>query len=469
MPFSAKRTLALAFGLIILPASLAQAAVEVFEGKLSNGMRVLVQQDHRAPVVTSQVWYRVGSSDEPGGMTGISHMLEHMMFKGTQTLPPGKFSEIIAAHGGQENAFTSRDYTAYFQTLAKEHLEVALRLEADRMRNLKLRAEDLAKEAEVVKEERRMRTEDNPNAKLMEQFYATAAMNGGYHHPVIGWMDDIQQYNIDKLRGWYQAHYAPNNATLVVVGDVEPNEVMKLAEKYFGKLKPFQLKPRQYRDATMQTGERRLTLRTPAKLPMLVMGYRVPSLLSAEKDPSIAPWEPYALEVLAGVLDGGQSARMSKNLVRGEQLAGEISVGYSLDSRLSDLFTVHAIPKEGVSTAQLEQAVLREIKQLQDTPVSEEELARVKAQVIAADVYGHDSVFYQAMRLGSHEATGLGHKRLQDIIPGIEAVTAEQVQAVAKKYLHSDRLTVGVLDPLPMDAAQVRKQASAVQGGHHVR
>ncbi|MDD2894144.1 MAG: pitrilysin family protein [Halothiobacillaceae bacterium] len=459
----------LILGVFSLGLSLAEAAPSVFEGQLANGMRVLVQEDHRAPIVTSQVWYRVGSGDEPGGMTGISHMLEHMMFKGTKTLPPGKFSEIIAAHGGQENAFTSRDYTAYFQTLAREHLDVAMRLEADRMRNLNLRAEDLAKEAEVVKEERRMRTDDNPNAKLMEQFQATAYLNGGYHHPVIGWMDDINQYDIQKLRAWYQADYAPNNATLVVVGDVKPAAVMQLAEKHFGPLKPFKLKQRDYYDAIAQSGERRISVRAPAKLPILMMGYRVPSLLSASKNPDVAAWEPYALEVLAGVLDGGQSARLSKNLVRGEQIAGEVSVGYSLDSRLSDIFTIYAVPNAQIEPAKLEQAIRNEINKLRETPVSAAELARVKAQVIAADVYGRDSVFYQAMRLGSYEAVGLGHARLNDIIPGIEAITAEQVQAVAKKYLVDDHLTVGVLDPLPMTEAQAKQATTSIQGASHVR
>ncbi len=465
---SGKRPLTLLI-LGVFSLGLAQAAPTVFEGQLANGMRVLVQEDHRAPIVTSQVWYRVGSGDEPGGMTGISHMLEHMMFKGTQTLAPGKFSEIIAEHGGQENAFTSRDYTAYFQTLAREHLDVSMRLEADRMRNLKLRAEDLAKEAEVVKEERRMRTDDNPSAKLMEQFHATAYLNGGYHHPVIGWMDDINQYDINKLRAWYQAHYAPNNATLVVVGDVQPAEVMQLAEKYFAPLKPFKLKERAYQDAVPQTGERRITVRAPAKLPTLMMGYRVPSLLSASKDKEVAAWEPYALEVLAGVLDGGQSARLTKNLVRGEQIAGEIGVGYSLDSRLSDLFTIYAVPNAQIESAKIEQAIRNEIKLLREKPVSEDELKRVKAQVIAADVYGRDSVFYQAMRLGSYEAAGLGHTRLNDAIPAIEAITAEQVQAVAKKYLIDEHLTVGILDPLPMTDAQAKQATMPMQGATHVR
>ncbi|MGB9670296.1 MAG: M16 family metallopeptidase [Halothiobacillaceae bacterium] len=445
-------------------ASLAQAAPQVFEDHLPNGLRILVQPDHRAPVVTSQVWYKVGSSDEPGGLTGISHVLEHMMFKGTAKVPAGKFSEIIAAHGGQENAFTSRDYTAYFQTLAKEHLEVALKLEVDRMRNLLLREEDFVKEVEVVKEERRMRTEDDPNARLYEQFQAMAWLNGGYHHPIIGWMDDLERLRVEDLRSWYRAHYAPNNATLVVVGDVTPGEVKRLALKHFGPLKPSTLAPRERRQALEQAGERRMVLRAPARLPALLMGYRVPVLLD-----DVPAWEVYALEVLAGVLDGGQSARLQQRLVRESRLAGEVSVGYDADSRLHDLFQISAVPSEGVSVGQLEQALRQEVARLREEPVSAEELARVKAQVIAAEVYGRDSVFYQAMRLGAYETVGLGYRRLNELVSGIEAVTDEQVQAVARKYLIDDRLTVGVLDPLPLEPGVKSKPAETMGGIRHVR
>jgi zinc protease len=445
-------------------ASLAQAAPQVFEDHLPNGLRILVQPDHRAPVVTSQVWYKVGSSDEPGGLTGISHVLEHMMFKGTAKVPAGKFSEIIAAHGGQENAFTSRDYTAYFQTLAKESLDVALKLEADRMRNLLLREEDFRKEVEVVKEERRMRTEDDPNARLYEQFQAIAWPNGGYHHPIIGWMDDLERLRVEDLRRWYRAHYAPNNATLVVVGDVTPGEVKRLALKHFGPLKPSSLAPRERSQALEQAGERRMVLRAPARLPALLMGYRVPVLLD-----DVPAWEAYALEVLAGVLDGGQSARLQQRLVRESRLAGEVSAGYDADSRLHDLFQISAVPSEGVSVGQLEQALRQEVARLREEPVSAEELARVKAQVIAAEVYGRDSVFYQAMRLGAYETVGLGYRRLNELVPGIEAVTAEQVQAVARKYLIDDRLTVGVLDPLPLEPGVKSKPAETMGGIRHVR
>jgi len=456
------RWIMLCAGLLCLQAS--QAAPVVSEEHLPNGLRILVQEDHRAPVVTTQVWYKVGSSDEPGGLTGISHMLEHMMFKGTSRLPPGKFSEIIAERGGQENAFTSRDYTAYFQTLAKEHLEVSFRLEADRMRNLLLREQDFVKEVEVVKEERRMRTDDDPNARLYEQFQAMAYLNGGYHHPIIGWMDDIERMKASDLRDWYRAHYAPNNATLVVVGDVRPAEVKKLASRYFGPLKPFEFAGRERRSALAQAGERRMVLRAPAKLPSLLMGYRAPVLMD-----DVPAWEPYALEVLAGVLDGGQSARLQQRLVRESRLAGEVGAGYSADSRLSELFMFSAVPSEGVAVDQLEQALRQEVARLRDEPVAADELARVKAQVIAAEVYGRDSVFYQAMRLGAYETVGLGWKRLDELVPGIEAVTAEQVQAVARKYLVDDRLTVAVLDPSPLEPGQGMPRSQGMGGAQHVR
>ena len=447
-----------------VPGETAPEAPRVFEDRLPNGMLILVQPDPRAPVVTSQVWYKVGSSDEPGGLTGISHVLEHMMFKGTRKVPAGKFSETIAELGGQENAFTSRDYTAYFQTLAKEHLEVVLELEADRMRNLLLREEDFLKEVEVVKEERRMRTDDDPNARLYEQFQAMAWLNGGYHHPIIGWMDDLDRLGIEDLRAWYRAHYAPNNATLVVVGDVTPAEVKRLAQKHFGALQPSELAARERRQAIEQSGERRLVLRVPAKLPSLLMGYRVPVLMD-----DVPAWEVYALEVLAGVLDGGQSARLPRELVRVSRLAGDVGAGYSADSRLHELFMFSAVPSEGVKVDALENALRREIARLREEPVSAEELARVKAQVVAAEVYGRDSMFYQAMRLGAYETVGLGYRRLDDLVKGIEAVSAEQVQAVARKYLVDDRLTVGVLDPLPLEPGQRMPRLEGMGGAHHVR
>lgn len=422
-----------------------QAAPPVREFKLDNGLKLLVQEDHRAPVVVSQVWYRVGSSYEPVGLTGISHLLEHMMFRGTPTVGPGEFSRLIAANGGSDNAFTGRDYTAYFQKLAKDRLEVSFRLEADRMRHLLLAEEVVAKELQVVIEERRLRTDDAPESLAYEQFNASAFLTSPYRQPIIGWLGDLKGLNAADLRNWYQQWYAPNNATLVVVGDVDPEQVLALAKTHFGPLPARDLAKPQLTAEPAQLGERRLVIKVPAELPYLLLGYKVPVLKTASE-----PWEAYALEVLAGVLGSGDSARLNRQLVRGNQVAASVGVSYGLESRLDELFTLAANPTPGRNLVELEQALRTEVQQLRDTLVSPAELARVTAQVIAADVYQRDSVFYQAMRLGQLETVGLGWQALDDYVQRVQAVTPEQIREVARKYLVDDRLTVAVLEPLPL-------------------
>ncbi|MBA3581144.1 MAG: insulinase family protein [Gammaproteobacteria bacterium] len=423
----------------LLPATTA-ANVTVYE--LDNGMRILVLPDHRAPVVVSQVWYRVGSSYEHNGVTGISHMLEHMMFKGTKKLKPGEFSEIIAFNGGEENAFTGTDYTAYFQTIAADRLELCLRLEAERMRNLKLDETELKKELQVVKEERRMRTEDNPQALTFEQFQATAFVNSPYHHPIIGWMDDITNYKVNDAREWYDRWYAPNNAILVVVGDVQPAAVYALAKKYFGKLKPSLLVPPKTQIEIPQLGERRIKVHAPAEVPYVVLGYPVPVLKTAKE-----AWQVYALDVLAGVLDGGDSARLSRELIRGQQIAAQVSVSYDMYDRLNSSFVLSAVPNDNKKVADIETALRQQLNKLKTHKISAEELARVKAQVLASEVYQRDSMFYQGMRLGLLEAVGLGWQRADEYVAGIKAVTAEQVQSVAKEYFVDQHVTVAELVP----------------------
>jgi len=405
-------------------------------------LKVLVKEDHRSPVAVSQVWYKVGSSYEPGGVTGISHMLEHMMFKGTLKHPAGEFSRIIAENGGEENAFTGRDFTAYFQTMEASRLAVSFELEADRMRALNLLDEEFQKEREVVTEERRMRTDDNPQAKMGEHFNAVAFSNSPYQHPVIGWPADIASYTVDDLKAWYQRWYAPNNATLVVVGDVDSAHVFELAERFFGPLKPSEIKPLKPQTEIEQLGVRKLTVKVPAKLPSLVLGYKVPSLKTANQE-----WEAYALEVLAGVLDGGTSARLSRELVRGEQIAVSAGAGYGLASRKSDLFELEATPVEGKSVYELESALKGQIDKLKQELVGAGELQRVKAQVSASAVYERDSNFYQAMQLGMLETAGLGWRKADDYVAKINQVTAEQVREVARKFLLEDRLTVAYLEP----------------------
>lgn len=434
-----------ALGVLLWAAFTGRPAAEVYEYRLDNGLKILVQPDRRSPVVVSQVWYKVGSSYEPEGLTGISHMLEHMMFKGTDELKPKEFSALIASNGGEDNAFTSFDYTAYFQRISSDRLELCLRLEADRMRDLIIDEQELLKERDVVAEERRWRYDDNPQSLTFEKFMATAYPAGPYHHPVIGWMKDIQSYTAEAAREWYRQWYAPNNATLVVVGDVEPAEVRALAEKYFGPLQPSQLPPAPVQPPEDQTERRYVELRAPAKLPYVLMGYKTPSLNTAKN-----PDEAYALEVLAGVLDGGSSARLSRNLLRGRQLAASVGAGYDLTYRLNGFLTLNAVPVAGVSTDQLIEALTEEVARLQQEPVSEAELSTVRAQVVASDVYQRDSVFYQAMELGILETVGLGWEVQQEYIRRIDAVTPQQIQAVARKYLTPDRLTVAVL--LPQDA-----------------
>ncbi len=418
---------------------------QVHEYTLDNGLKILIKEDHRAPVVVSQIWYKVGASYEHGGITGISHVLEHMMFKGTEKHGPGEFSRIIAENGGRENAFTGRDYTAYFQQLEKSRLAISFEMEADRMRNLLLPPEEFAKEVKVVMEERRMRTEDNPHALTYEQLNATAFVNSPYHHPIIGWMQDLESLTIEDLTHWYRRWYTPNNATLVVVGDVEPEAVYELARKHFGPIEPSEVKAPKPRTERRQRGLRRVTVRVPAKLPYLVMGYKVPVLKTAETE-----WEPYALEVLAGILDGGTSARLSRELVRRQQLAANAGAGYDLYAMRESLFLLDGTPAEGHTTAELEQALRAAIEQLKKEPVTAEELARVKAQVVAGKTYEQDSPFYQAMQMGTLETVGLGWRRMEEYSDKVTAVTAEQVQAVARKYLIDDRLTIAELEPLPL-------------------
>lgn len=421
------------------------AAVDVHEFKMVNGMKVLVKEDHRAPVVVSQVWYKVGSSYEPEGITGISHVLEHMMFKGTAKHPAGEFSRIIAENGGRENAFTGKDYTAYFQQLEKSRLEVSFEMEADRMRNLTLPEKEFKKEVAVVMEERRMRTDDDPSELTSEKFYATAFTNNPYHHPIIGWMKDLQSLKVDDLKAWYKKYYSPNNAALVVVGDVNAEEVFELAKKYFGDIEPSDIPALEIKVDEPQKGERRVSVKAPAQLPYMVMGYKVPSFKTAKES-----WEPYALDVLSYVLSGGGSSRFSKSLVREQQIAASADTGYSLFSRLDEVFLIDGTPAAGYSVAQLESAIEKEIKKIKNEPVEQKELERIKAQVVAGKVYEKDSVFYQAMQIGMLETVGLDWRLSDEYLNQIRALTPQQIQQVARKYLVKDTLTVAVLEPQPL-------------------
>ena len=447
---------------IIIPGLVNAASLEksVFEKTLSNGLKVIVKEDHRAPVLVQQIWYHVGSMDEITGTTGIAHVLEHMMFKGTKSVPPGEFSRRIAAAGGREHAFTSYDYTAYFQQLHKDKLELAMKLESDRMHNLVLSDAEFAKEIQVVMEERRMRTDDEPHALLSEQLMAMAYEEHPYQHPIIGWMNDLKTLTAADARNWYQRWYTPNNATLVVAGDVKASEVFALAQRYYGKIPSRALPLRKNFVEPAQLGSKRFIVKAPAELPLLVMAYQAPTLRDPQKDTI-----PYALEVLGGVLDGNQSARLNKTLVREKQVASDVGAGYDSTARGPSLFTLEGTPSAGVSVAALEAAIREQIAILVRDGISPEELARVKAQVTANEVYKLDSVFYQAMQLGQMESIGLKHQDIPVMLEKIQAVTAQQVQDVARDFLKDDNLIVGVLDP----QALAGKPKRNTRGDTHVR
>ena len=429
------------------------------EYTLGNGLKVIVKEDHRAPVVVSMIWYKAGSVDELNGTTGVAHVLEHMMFKGTHKVPAGEFSKRIAEAGGRDNAFTSNDYTAYFQTLQKSKLPLALELEADRMHNLNLSRAEFQKEIKVVMEERRMRTEDRPSALMFEQLMATAFRGNPYRAPVIGWMNDLENMTVEDARDWYRRWYTPNNAVLVVVGDVTGAEVLRLAQRYFGKLKPRALPARKPQEEPPQRGIRRIVVKAPAELPSVLMGYRVPVLRDPERD-----WEPYALDVLSGALDGNEAARLPRALVREQRIAASVGSGYDDTTRGPGMFYFSATPSEGRSVADLESALRAEIERIARDGITEEELTRVKAQVTAAQVFQRDSMMFQARQIGALEAQGYSYRSIDLQLRKLNEVTAAQVQQVAARYLIDDGLTVAVLDPQPLEGG---KRRPAVPGVRH--
>ena len=424
------------------------ASPRTHEFQLDNGLKLIVQEDHRAPVAVVQVWYRVGSSYEHDGITGVSHALEHMMFKRTKNLDTGEFSTIVSANGGRENAFTSSDYTAYFQQWSAENVALSFELEAERMQNLVIEDDEFAKEINVVLEERRLRTDDNPQALAQEVSRAVAFQTSPYRQPVIGWAADIKNMTAADLRGWYDDWYGPNNATVVVVGDVDPSNVLVLAKKHFGALKKRDIRIPKPRPEVEQHGLKRVSfVSAKAKVPFLAMGYKAPTLARTPGEAAVEQWEIYALDVLAAALSGDESARLRRNLQRGRELASEISAGYSSVTRLGDLFYFSAVPRPGTSLEALEEAIIGEIEQLRKETIAVDELDRIKTQVVADTVFERDSMFYQGMMIGTLESVGLDWRLKDTYVDSINAVTQAQVLEVAKKYLRSERLTVAYLMP----------------------
>jgi zinc protease len=437
---SRRALLACLFAQILLALSAAHAAEapSVTEARLDNGLRLLVLEDHRSPIASVQTWYRVGSRNEVPGATGLAHFLEHMMFKGTPAHGKGQFARLVEENGGQDNAFTSHDVTSYYVNIASNRVDLVLGLEADRMRNLLLDPKEIESERQVVGEERRTRTEDDPDGYLLEEFLAAAYKAHPYGWPVIGWMDDIQRINPAELRAFYNRYYQPNNALLVVAGDVDPSRVLARARATFGRIPRGAASPPMDAVEPPQQGERRvLVYKADARAPIVYIGFHVPNYRSKD-----AP----ALELLSTILQEGRSSRLYRRLVYEQRLALSTGGEYDYFSHDPNLFWFSGTPLPGQTHEALERAIMAEIERVKDEAVADEELERGKNQIEAAFVWRQDSIHSRASSLARFELTG-SWRNAESFVPMIRRVTAADLQRVASAYFQSDRRTVGVLLP----------------------
>ncbi len=409
------------------------------EYQLENGLKVVIKEDHRAPVAMTQIWYRVGSADEPLDKGGISHLLEHMMFKGTADVSSDDYERLIAKFGGVNNAFTSYDYTGYYELFPANRMPLALELEADRMKNLTFNDKEFVKEHQVVMEERRQRTDDNPLAKAYESFRLLALPNSPKGESVIGPMNELESIKLSDLKDWYKTWYAPNNATLVIVGDVQPQEVLTQVKRYFGKLAPSNVPKR---NAVTQKGFRgyqKVDSEQAVQVPVLLMGYNVPSLVTAGANNEK---QAYALSLAQDVLDGGLSARLESRLIREQGLLTTVGTSYDLLDRGDGLFMIQATPREGISLEQAQQAIISEIEKLKTDPIAVDEISRAKTNAVTGLVYAQDSMEGQARMIGSLQSIGLDDRLLAKLPTKLDGISVADIQAASKKYLVKDNLTV---------------------------
>ena len=431
----------------------ATAAARPVQYTLSNGMTLIVQPDRRAPTVAHMVWVRVGSIDEVDGTSGVAHVLEHMMFKGTPDLKPGEFSRRVAALGGRDNAFTSRDATAYHQQVPADRLEDVMRLEADRFARNQWDDAEFAREIQVVKEERRQRTEESPQARMFEAFNATLFQTSPYRRPIIGWMSDLDAMTPQDAREFYRRWYVPANAAVVIAGDVEPEQVRALAEKHFGRIEARPVPPRKPRDEVAQTGPRRMEYRAVTEQSLVTLAWKAPRWTGGAAEASRATdRDALALTMLAAVLDGYSGARLDRALVQGQGMAGKrvadsASASFGLLGRGPQVFSMTAVPARGVTPEMASAALKAEVARIAREGVRPAELQRVKTQWRASDVYQRDSVFGQAQELGSYWVQGLGLDGGDRLMAALDTITPADVQRVATRYFSDDQLTTGVLVP----------------------
>jgi zinc protease len=410
---------------------------EVKEFTLDNGLKVIISEDHKVPLATFQIWYRIGSRNEVSGESGLSHFLEHMMFKGTPKYGAKAFSKVIQKNGGIDNAMTTKDYTMYFETLSSDRIGIAIDLEADRMSNLLLDPQETLAERDVVMEERRMRYDDDPQNSLLESFVATSLMTHPYRRPVIGWMADIASFQRDELDSHYKKYYAPDNAFIVIAGDVNPEEIRKKIQSSFGAIREGRPQKTHITKEPEQLGEKRITLKKEAELPYILMGYHTP-VFPGEDSPG--------LEVLSTILSKGKSSRIYSSLVYEKKLALNAGADYSSMNVDPFLFILWATAAPGKDIADVEKGLSAEIERSKSAPPSEMEIQKAKNQIEASFIFGQDSLYMQAMKLGLFEVIG-GWRLMHAYLEGIRKVTPEDVQRVARKYLTEDNLTVGILIP----------------------
>ena len=425
----------------------------VFETRLSNGLEVLLLEDHKVPLVSVQVWYRTGSRNEEFGKTGISHLLEHMMFKGTKKISADSFNRMIQENGGQENAFTSEDYTAYFENLAADRIDVPLAIESDRLHNLILKEKDFRTERMVVMEERRMRTDDNPQAFLLEQLDAAAFQSQPYHWPIVGWMDDIARITLRDLKYYYRSRYSPANAILVVVGDFRKDKLLPQIRRSFGGIAGGKPPAAVHFSDPPQNGERRIVVNREAQAPAIVMGYHAPNLTNPDA---------YVLEVISAILSGGKSSRLYVDLVKERELAMDVDTDNPLLSVDPGLFTVSAAVFPGKSASDTEKALEDQLERLRREPVSENELDKAKTQLEASFVFQQDSFFSKGLLLARYEIAQ-GWRAADDYVPSIRKVTAEDVLRVAKSTLTPDKRTIGILNPIPTEPGKTPPSGSPLK------
>ena len=430
--------LALLLVVAVLPMAGGHAAEPtVLATTLDNGLRVLLLEDHRSPIVSFQVWYRVGSRNEHRGATGIAHFLEHLMFKGTPTHGKGQFAELVERNGGQDNAFTMQDTTTYFVNIAADKLDLVLELEADRMRNLLLDPREIDSERQVVIEERRTRTEDDPDGFLSEAVNAISFKAHPYGQPTVGWMEDITRVTPAEIRAFYNAYYVPGNAIIAAAGDFKASELLDKIKRRFGAIPRAPAPPPVLAVEPAQEGERRVVVLKQARLPIVYLAWHVPNFTSAD-----AP----ALEVLSAVLSGGRASRLYRDLVYDRQLALEAGGDYSYFSIDPNLFWFWATPMPGQTPETLEKELLAAMERFKTEPATEEELARAKNQMEAAFVFQEDSIHRRASLLVRFELLG-SYAKKDEFLKQIRAVTAADVQRVARSWFPPDRKNVGVLLP----------------------